>query len=200
VVAALVLTRAVPALADDAKKDKAGDKKAKNEVQKDPDGVRGISPFWEAVEKGDNAYLARDFDGAIASYREAIGADPKNALGHYRIGEAQLAKGDLKEAELAWAAALRFVGENAPLKAKIFFVLADLKERQKAYDDATSAWTSYGSHVSEHAEAKGFPATAGERKTRIETWKKMTQQYAEVRTRIEKRLKEADEAARKSAR
>jgi tetratricopeptide (TPR) repeat protein len=111
-------------------------------VRKDPKGVKGISPFWESLKKGDDLYVARDFDGAIAAYREAIAKEPQNALGHYRMGEAQLAKADLQEAEASWVAALRFVGGDLALKAKILFVLADLRERQKSHDDAKERWTA----------------------------------------------------------
>jgi len=91
-------------------------------VRRDPQGIKGISPFWEALRRGDNSYVARDFDGAIAAYREAITAEPQNALGHYRAGEAQIEKGDLKEAEAAIASGLRFVGNDSMLKAKLEYV------------------------------------------------------------------------------
>lgn len=169
-------------------------------VRRDPKGVKGISPFWETLIKGDNAYVARDFDGAIAAYREAIQKEPQNALGHYRIGEAHLAKGDDKEAEAAWVAGLRYVGSNQNLKAKLLFVLADLRERQKSYDDATESWSKYEQAAREAGQkAKTYPATAVERKKRIEEWKKLLVDYGAVKERIAKRLQEADEKSRKSA-
>jgi len=170
-------------------------------VRRDPKGVKGISPFMEALKKGDNALLARDFDAAIAAYREAIGQAPQNALGHFRIGEAQLAKGDLPEAEAAFTQGLRFVAASeAGLKAKLQFALADLRERQKSYDDATLKWTDYETFTTaEQKTAQGFPATATERKKVLETWKKVSADSADVKARIEKRLKEADESVRKSS-
>lgn len=162
------------------------------------EGVGG-KPFWDAVHKGDNAYIARDFDGAIAAYRDAITKEPQNAIGHYRVGEAQIAKGDLKEAEAAFVSGLRFVAANAALKAKLEFAMADLRERQKAYDDATGKWTEYETFTTEQKDAKGFPASATERKKVIEAWKKISVDAAEVKARIDKRVKEADEAMRKSS-
>ncbi len=135
---AVVALSATFALNAQAQK-KAKDAKS-GEVRKDPNGVKGISPFWELVKDGDNAYIARDYDKAISQYRSAIEKEPQNALGHYRMGEAQLAKGESREAEASWVAGLRFVGANHALKAKLLFVMADLRERQKAYDDATDAW------------------------------------------------------------
>jgi tetratricopeptide (TPR) repeat protein len=168
-------------------------------VRRDPHGVKGISPFQEAVKKGDNALVARDFDGALAAYREAISSEPENALGQYRLGEVQIAKANLPEAEAAFVAGLRFVGADAPLKAKLQFALADLRERQKSYDEATAKWTDYQTLTTEQKESKGFPASAGERKKVIEAWKKLSADSAEVKARIEKRLKEANDSARKSS-
>jgi tetratricopeptide (TPR) repeat protein len=191
-----VLALALPAkaIAQDAPK-----KAAAGELRRDPKGIQGISPFWESVKRGDNAYVARDYDGAISAYKEAITKEPQNALGHYRVGEAHRAKGEMQEAEAAWVAGLRYVGANHPLRAKLMFVLADLRERQKSYDDATEAWTKYESFVKEQPKSKGYPASAAERKKRVAEYKKLAADYAEVKKRIQKRLEEADEKARKSA-
>lgn len=184
--ASLVL--ALPAAA----KDDAG-------PRKDPQGVKGISPFWEQIKKGDDLYVARDFDGAIAAYKEAITKEPQNALGHYRIGEAHLAKNDTQEAETSWVAALRFVGNDHPLKAKILFVLADLRERQKSFDDATDRWNAYAQFAQQQPAAKAFPKSAEDRKGKIAGWTKLVSDYAAVKKRIEARLKEADAKAKKDA-
>jgi tetratricopeptide (TPR) repeat protein len=156
------------------------------------------TPFYQALKKGDSAYLARDFDGALASYREAVQKEPRNALAHYRIGAAQVAKNDLKEAEQAYGAGLRFVGNDLVLKAKLLFCLADLAERARVFDQALERWTAYGKDA-EEPKSNGYPATAGERKKVVETEQKLISDYAEVKARIEKRLKEAEEASKKSA-
>src|SRR5437868_12331084 len=101
------------ALADDKQAKSSGAKEPKGDgkdapiigsdgVRRDPKGIKGISPYMELILKGDHAYVARDFDGAIAAYREAIKTEPEKALAHYRVGAAQLAKGDQKEAEAAF--------------------------------------------------------------------------------------------------
>jgi tetratricopeptide (TPR) repeat protein len=190
VVLALALS---PALAS------AQGKAAKGEVRRDPQGVKGISPFWEALKKGDDLFVARDFDGAITAYRDAISKAPQNAMGHYRMGEAQLAKGEIQEAEASWVSALRFVGKDLNLKAKILFVLADLRERQRSYDDSKDRWTAYEQFAKQNAGAKTYPASATDRKKRIDIWKQMLVDYDAVKKRIAKRLAEADEKARKSA-
>lgn len=168
-------------------------------VRHDPKGVKGISPYQELIVKGDRSYVARDFDGAISAYREAIKLEPEKALGHYRVGAAQLAKGDQKEAEAAYVNGLRFVSKDGTLKAKLIFALADLRERQKNNDEAIGRWKEYSKNAEEEKEAITYPATATERVTRNEAWKKNVADSEEVKTRIAKRLKEADEASRKSA-
>ena len=168
-------------------------------VRRDPKGIKGISPYLELINKGDRAYISRDFDGAIAAYREAIQSDPQNALGHYRVGATQLAKGDQKEAEAAFVSGLRFVGKDGTLKAKLLFALADLRERQKNNDDAIARWKDYSKNAEDEKEAITYPATATERVSCNDAWKKNAADSAEVKERIAKRLKEADAASRKSA-
>ena len=197
------------ALAADNKQPAKDDKEAKSAsdgvtvdsegVRRDPKGIKGISPYLELIVKGDHAYVARDFDGAIAAYREAIKAEPEKALGHYRVGAAQLAKGDQKEAEAAYVSGLRFVGKDGTLKAKLIFALADLRERQKNNDEAIGRWKEYSKNAEDQKEAITYPASATERIARNEAWKKNVSDSEEVKTRIAKRLKEADAASRKSA-
>jgi tetratricopeptide (TPR) repeat protein len=167
-------------------------------VRRDAKGTQGISPFWEAVIKGDKAYLARDLPAAIAAYEDAIKAEPKNPMGHYRIGEAYLAKDMPKEAEGAWTTAARFADQAPVIKAKALFVLADLAERQKNWNTATERWTAYENLVKD-PKTKGYSATAVDRKKRIVAWIELEKKSAEVKERIEKRLKEADEKAKESA-
>lgn len=205
--ASLGLAQDPPAKKADKAADKpAADKKAAadaaapaDDVRRDPKGITGISPFWEALLKGDKAFVARDFDSAITAYQEAIKLEPQNALGHYRMGEAQLAKANPTEAETNWVAGLRFVGENHKLRAKLLFVIADLRERQKSLDDAAERWSEYEKFVGAQPEAKGYASTPTERKKRIDEWKKLTVDSAEVKKRIDARLKEAEETARKNA-
>jgi tetratricopeptide (TPR) repeat protein len=168
-------------------------------VRRDPKGIKGISPYLEQIVKGDRSYVARDFEGAISAYREAIKLEPEKALGHYRVGSAQLAKGDQKEAEAAYVNGLRFVGKDGTLKGKLIFALADLRERQKNNDEAIGRWKEYSKNAEGEKEAITYPATATERVSRNEAWKKNVADSEEVKTRIAKRLKEADEASRKSA-
>src|SRR5271154_3400910 len=45
--------------------------------------------------QGDEKYHARDYDGAVAAYSEAIRLDPTNSVAFTNRGSAKKAKGDL---------------------------------------------------------------------------------------------------------
>src|ERR1700722_10228828 len=55
--------------------------------------------YQDACTEGNAKYASRDFDGAIEAYRKAIEMFPHKPLGHYLLGEAQLAANNLPEAE-----------------------------------------------------------------------------------------------------
>ncbi len=169
---------------------------ATGDAKKPP--ILGVGPFWDAISKGDAAYAARDFEGAIKAYREAIEKDSNNPMGHYRLGSAQFSKGDFNEAEQSWQAGLRFTGKDEKIRAKLLFVLAALRERQRNLDEADGRWKEYGTQA-QKPDAKAFPATATERQKRIAEWKQIEIDSKAVRERIEKRLKETEESMRKSS-
>jgi tetratricopeptide (TPR) repeat protein len=190
-----------------------GDKTAEG-VRRDPKGVRGISPFWEELKLGDNLYLARTFDAALEHYRKATSIDPEQAVGHLRMAEAQLRLNALKDAEQSLVAAARYSATDPQLRAKTFFMLADLRERQNATDEAIGSWRTYAElataaqpgattvsskGATPPAPTKIYQDTATERVKRLETKKELQTQYAAVKERIAKRLQEAEQSAQKNA-
>src|SRR5262245_43963138 len=78
----------------------------------DPAGLKGISPYTEAVARGQNAFVARDFTGAVTAFQDAIKLDPQQMLGFYLLGEAQLEAGKPDEAEAAWTTGLSKKGPD----------------------------------------------------------------------------------------
>ena len=155
------------------------------------------NPFRDFLKRGEDAYLARNFDAAIEAFQSALAKEPNNPVGHYRMGEALRAAERFDQAEKAWTRALQLAGRDVALKAKVLFVLADLRERQKNYAEAIKAWDAYGRFIAQHKT--GYPKSAGERKKRNEAIKKLNDDYVAVKERIEQRLKEADESVRKSS-
>lgn len=145
----------------------------------------GSAKYKDAWKDGNSKYAARDFAGAIAAYQKAIEIDPNNALAHYFLGEAQLAAGSLVEAEAAWNRASLAAGEKDPaLRARILFVIADLKERQKKWDEARAAWQVYLDWASKYQNAGAFPGSAQSRQQVIDAMTKQDKAYAVVRQRI----------------
>jgi tetratricopeptide (TPR) repeat protein len=141
--------------------------------------------YREACKDGNTRYAAHDFVGAIAAYQKAVEMDPVNPLGHYFLGEAQLAGGNLVEAEAAWnRASLAASDKEAPLRARVLFVLADLKERQKKWDEARAAWQVYIDWAARFPSAGAFPGSALSRQQVIDAMQKQDKAYAVVRQRI----------------
>ncbi len=162
-----------------------GDPKKKPDDDKyDPENRTHISKFMETVVEGNGKMVSRDFPGAIEVYRRAIQLQPMNPLGHYMLGEAQSAAGNLSEAEASWTQG-DGVGDKAPtVKVKILFCLADLKERQKKWDDAKTAWQRYKQFIVDHAGSGGAPASADARIAAIDEAQKQDKAYEIVRQRI----------------
>jgi tetratricopeptide (TPR) repeat protein len=147
-------------------------------------------PYSAKVMKGHAAYAARDFPGAIAAYKDAIKDDEKDAYAQYFLGEAQLAAGNVAEADASFAAGLRLSTGKDDLNAKLLFVIADLRERQGKWPDAKKAWDEYAQFLGSHPNARGYVATATERNKVIDTHIDLETKYAAVKQRIEQRLKE----------
>src|SRR5687768_7464609 len=57
---------------------------APGQPRRDPNGQTGISPYMEQLKKGEDAYVARDFPGAVAAFQEAIKIDVQKMVGYYR--------------------------------------------------------------------------------------------------------------------
>jgi len=175
------------------------------EVPKDPTGVRGISPFWEAVNRGDAAFIAQNLDGAASEYRAAITSAPKNSVGHLRMAELSLKQGELTQAQEFISSAIRFSGGALHLEAQAKFLLAMLREAQGATDDALDSWRAYkalAAKVPANAppQSKGplparvYSATADTRLAALETRKKLEADYLSVKERIKKNVDAADKA------
>lgn len=159
-------------------------KKSRADDAADTGGDKGN--FKAAVSDGTSKYAARDFAGAISAFQKAIEAAPKNPLGHYFLGEAQLAAGNPTEAEAAWTRASLESTEKEPVvRARVLFVLADLKERQNKWDDARAAWQVYLDWAAKYPEAKAFSSSGQSRQQVIDAMQKQNKASAVVRQRID---------------
>ncbi len=141
--------------------------------------------FMEGTLKGNAQYLAKDYQGAIDTYRQAMTMAPKNPLGPYLLGEAQLATNNLAEAEAAFAQAESLSDNRNPLlRSHILFCIASTKELRKKFDEAKIAWQAYNEHASKFSDAGGFPQSATARIQVIDDIVKLNKAYEVVRQRI----------------
>jgi len=140
--------------------------------------------FLDAIKDGSAKYVSKDVSGAIEAFQKATNLEPRNPVGYYYLGEAQLGNKDLAQAESAWLHASQVSDEGTPgLKAKIFFCIADLRERQKRWDDAKASWEQY-SELTAKFEGSTFPTIAKERIAAIDTMLAQDKAYEIVRKRI----------------
>jgi len=163
--------------------------------------------YLQHVRRGDAAYLARDFEGAARIFAAAIKAEPRKAIGHYRLGETLRALQKYDEALEAFGNAVRFAS-TLELKARAVFSLADTYERAGRLPRARDEWTTYLQVAEEHASALSakqpgvtaedavYPAAAQERLKQVNAAIERVEQYAEVKRRIEKREAELDAKTR----
>jgi tetratricopeptide (TPR) repeat protein len=187
---------AIALAAGDSKPAAGKDAGAASDDKYDPDNRSHISHFMETCVQGNAKFVSRDFPGAIELYRKAIQLQPTNPLGHYLLGEAQSAAGNLSEAEASWTNADNLGDKTPSVKVKLLFVLADLKERQKKWDDAKSAWQRYREYVASHADAGGQAASADARIQAIDEMLKQDKAYDIVRQRIAAEKDAGDKAAK----
>lgn len=169
---------------DAAGKDKSSS--AKDDKQKfDPNNRTAISELMFTVFQGNGRFSAKDYAGALESYKKAVTLAPNDPLGHYLVAEAQLAQGNVAEAEAALAQAEK-VGDKRPdVLGKVYFLQADAKERQKKWEEARAAWAKYDGWAQRRGgEGGAFPQTAAARISTIDEMVKLDKAYEDVRQRI----------------
>jgi len=152
----------------------------------DPDNITAISQFMETAGKGNALYNAKDYTGAVDTFKKAIQFNPRNALGPYLLGEAYLALGNLGEAEAAFKTAEELNDPKAPLvRSHVLFALADCYEREKKWEPARTAWQAYTEHAAKlGGDAGGHPQSGVARIKAVDDYLKLDKQYEIVRARI----------------
>ena len=165
-----------------------------------PGASERTPPAWLAIQRGHRAFQARDFDTALAAYREAAMSTPPLTIAHYFIGAAQRAKGSFDEAIESFRTVSRLAGDSDPgLKAKALFNIAMTYEAKMDLASAKEAWLEYKTWCSTHASIAGYPQTADERVAVIDAITALNTTYEAVRQRIADRERQAAEDAAAAA-
>jgi len=186
----------LPAVAAPPKKAPAA-AEAPPKPKEDP-AVAAHKQFLEATKDGSAKYIAKDVAGAIEAFQKATQLEPRNPLGYYFLGEAHLGNHDLAQAESAWLHAMQVADQGSlGLKVKIFYVIADLRERQKRWDDAKAAWQQYGELTASPSDGSTFPQVALGHIASIDKMLKQDKAYDIVRQRIAEENKAKAAAAKK---
>jgi tetratricopeptide (TPR) repeat protein len=152
----------------------------------DPENITAISQFMEMVGKGNEKYNAKDFTGAVDTFKKAIQLNPRHPLGSYLLGESYLALNNLGEAEAAFKAAEEVSDSKLPLiRSHVLFAVADCYEREKKWDLARTAWQTYTEHAAKlGADGGAHPQSGAARLKAIDDYMKLDKQYEIVRQRI----------------
>jgi hypothetical protein len=173
-------------------------------IRRDPAGQKGISPYNEQLAKGRKAFEAKDLDGAIAAFQQAIALEAEPMLGHILLAQAQWAKGDRTAAAQTTQAARQSAGTE-PQQSKLLFLDAEVAER--AAEDQTEgpeeapeptwkppkdAWSGYAAFVAGHTNALDYRASATERDKQIDARIQREKDFAIVRKRIADNAKKRD--------
>lgn len=152
----------------------------------DPENITAISQFMETVVKGTEKYNAKDYPGAVDTFKKAIQLNPRQPLGSYLLGEAYLATSNLAEAEAAFKTAEDLNDPKQQLvRSHVLFSLADCYEREKKWEEAKTAWQAYNEHAAKLGPDGGaFPQSGAARIKAIDEALKQDKAYEIVRQRI----------------
>jgi tetratricopeptide (TPR) repeat protein len=152
----------------------------------DPENVTALSQFMETVGKGNALYAAKDYPGAIDTFKKAIQLNPRHPLGPYLLGEAYLASANLGEAEAAFKGAEELNDPKQPLvRSHVLFALADCYEREHKWEPARTAWQAYTEHAAKLGPDGGaHPQSGAARIKAIDDALKQDKAYEIVRQRI----------------
>jgi hypothetical protein len=212
---ALVTTAAAEAQDKQAPAKKEGEVKAGADgVRRDPQGVKGISPYAEELAKGRKAASEKNWDVAANSFAGAIAVDGKQAAAYLLKAQVHVEKGEIDVA-LATAQEGRGKQGNEEVQSKLAFLVADLQERKAdtapgsdwaaegvawketltaKWEAVKGAWATYTGILGTASKAPDYRASADERKKQADARVQRDKDYGDVRTRAAKNEKEADES------
>ncbi len=148
--------------------------------------AHAATPYTVKVENGIRLIMGHDFDGAIASLREALTLDSSKPDAYYYLGTAQRMKGANAEAVESFKTGTRMAAQanDVLFQARNLIGVADTLERMDdKLDEARAAWQE----VMQLANAHGDVVHPEVPRAHIQAIDRVTEQdqaYVAVRQRI----------------
>lgn len=169
--------------------------KRPTEVPKDPDNVRGISPYEEKIARGKELASQKDWGSSAAAFQEAIQLRPEDPRGYLLLAQAKRDADVLEIVERG-----RTKKGSEVVESKLMFVRAELLERRASltpttgsgdlsemlktvWDQSLAAWSAYAAYVQTHSRVPNHSATATARRKAIEEREEREKKYALVRAK-----------------
>lgn len=152
----------------------------------------GTPPYAMATANGVRLLLARDFDGALGAFRQAVQISGSDPTAFYYMGETQRVRGNLVDALEMFRTTARLASAAGDLRmqARGLQGVADTLERMEGKrNEAGTAWTEYMRFVDQN-QGVGFPELARARIAVIDAMRELDATYADVRERIATRERE----------
>jgi len=157
-----------------------------------PATPRGTPPYATACANGLRLLMARDFDGALGAFRQAVQIAGSDPTAFYYMGETQRVRGNLVDAleMFRTAARLASAGSDARMQARSLQGVAESLERTEGKrNEARTAWTEY-MRFADQNQGVGFPDLARARIQALDAMRELDETYADVRERIATRERE----------
>lgn len=136
----LALALTAPTFVLDASSARAQDDADEAEQAEAP----SATPYWQAVRRGLDKTIARDLDGAVVEFREAIQLEPGLVEAHYYLGVALRLKSEQADAltSLDTARQLATAQNSIMWQVRVMNTRADLLEEMPGrLGEAREAWS-----------------------------------------------------------
>ena len=154
-----------------------------------PTTPRGTPPYATQCANGLRLLMARDFDGALAAFRQATSIAGSDPIAFYYMGETQRVRGNLPDALEMFRTAARLAGTDARWQARAMQGIAETLERTEGKrNEARTAWTEYVRFVDQN-QGVGYPDLGRARIQALDAMRELDETYADVRERIATRAR-----------
>ncbi|MBN2804799.1 MAG: hypothetical protein JXR91_17010 [Deltaproteobacteria bacterium] len=147
--------------------------------------AQGTYTYDGVIALGHAQYMAKNFDGAIAKYKEAKAMDAGRPESYYFAGCAMIQKHLFGEAVASFKVSAEISGEQNPvMRAKSLFAVGIAWEMQRDFKMAKSAFSAYLDFAKLHTDANVFIEIAEQKIEVIEKWEQRVADNQVVKDRI----------------